>query len=88
MKDENKKVNYSDLIDLGFKKIEIHDYVHLSQYGYPYFILAYSESDDIISMEWSPVDCEVTLYINAQTYRRNISLEEVKDIIRMLNTKN
>lgn len=87
MKDENKKVNYSDLIDLGFKKIEIHDCVHLSQYGYPYFILAYGESDNEISMEWSPVNCEVNLYINAQTYRRNISLEEVKDIIRMLNTK-
>lgn len=81
------KVNYSDLIGLGFKKIDFNDNVHLKQYGYPYFILSYGEVGDTIIMEWSPVSQEVNLYINSQTYRKAISLEEVKHIIRMLETK-
>ena len=39
----NAKVNYSDLVKLGFKKMEINDCVHESQYGYPYFILTYGD---------------------------------------------
>ena len=80
------KVDYSDLIDLGFEKMEIEDYVHMTQYGYPYFILTYGNENDIISMEWSPVDREVNLYLNSRTYRRGISLEEVSQIINMLKS--
>lgn len=79
-----EKVNYSDLVELGFKKVEMNDCVHLSQYGYPYFILAYGEDDDQISMEWSPVSCEVNLYINSHIYQKGLTLDEVKDIIDML----
>lgn len=80
------KVNYSDLVGLGFKKIDFNDNVHLKQYGYPYFILSYGDVGDTIIMEWSPVTREVNLYINSQTYREGISLDEVKHIIRMLET--
>jgi hypothetical protein len=82
--DSYVKVNYSDLIELGFKKVEISDCVHFSQYGYPYFILAYGEEDEKVSMEWSPVTREVNLYINAHTYQTGLSLDEVKRIIDML----
>lgn len=78
------KVNYSDLIELGFKKVEISDCVHFSQYGYPYFILAYGEEDGKVSMEWSPVTSEVNLYINSHTYQTGLSLDEVKRVIYML----
>ena len=84
IKEGNIKVNYSDLVELGFQKVEFNDFVHLSQYGYPYFILAYGEDDDQISMEWSPVSREVNLYINTHTYQKGLSLEEVKKIIDML----
>ena len=81
------KVNYSDLVELGFKKIDFNDNVHLKQYGYPYFILSYGEVGDTVIMEWSPVTRQVNLYINSQTYRESISLDEVKDVVRMLNTE-
>ena len=81
------KVNYSDLVGLGFKKINFNDSVHLKQYGYPYFILSYGEVGDTVIMEWSPVSREVNLYINSQTYRKGISLDEVKHIKTMLETK-
>lgn len=82
----NTKVNYSDLVELGFKKMEIDDCVHQSQYGYPYFILTYGEEGEQVSMEWSPVTRQVNLYINSQTYREAISLDEVKHIKQMLET--
>ena len=81
----NKKLNYSDLVELGFNRVDFNDHVHLSHYGYPYFILAYGEEDDQVSMEWSPVTREVNLYINSHTYQKGLSLNEVKNIIDMLN---
>lgn len=84
---EENKVNYSDLLSLGFERIELKDKVHLSQYGYPYFILSYGNSDDILCMEWSPVSCEVNLYIKSRTYRTGISLEEVKHIVKLLESE-
>ena len=83
----NAKVNYSDLVKLGFKKMEINDCVHESQYGYPYFILTYGEEGEQVSMEWSPVSREVNLYLNSHTYRSGISLDEVKEIVRLLTTE-
>lgn len=84
LKENDVKVNYSDLEDLGFERIEMSDCVHMSQYGYPYFILAYGEENDKVSMEWSPVNREVNLYINTHTYKTGLSLDEVKRIIDML----
>jgi hypothetical protein len=84
IKEGNAKVNYYDLLDLGFKKEYLNDFVHLSQYGYPYFVLAYGNENDKVSMEWSPVSREVNLYINSHTYQRGLSLDEVKKIIKML----
>lgn len=84
---ENCKVNYSDLVELGFEKVELGDSVHLSRYGYSYFILSYGKDDDQISMEWSPVSREVNLYINSHTYQSGLSLEEVKDIIDMIEDR-
>lgn len=82
----NTKVNYSDLVELGFKKMDIDDCVHQSQYGYPYFILTYGEEGDQVSMEWSPVSREVNLYLNSHTYQTGLSLDEVKRIIYMLDS--
>ena len=81
----NTKVNYSDLVELGFKKMNIDDCVHQSQYGYPYFILTYGEEGDQVSMEWSPVSREVNLYLNSHTYQTGLSLDRVKKIIYMLD---
>ena len=87
VKESNEKINYADLIELGFRKVEFIDNVHLKQYGYPYFYLIYGEDDDMVIMEWSPVDREVNLYLNSQTYRSGISLDEVKEIVRLLTTE-
>lgn len=87
VKESNEKINYADLIELGFKRVELSDGVHLKQYGYPYFYLMYGEVDDVVIMEWSPVDREVNLYLNSQTYRSGISLDEVKEIVRLLTTE-
>ena len=84
-----EKVNYQELVELGFKRVEMSDdTVHYKQYGYPYFILAYGEDGvDQITMEWSPVNQEVNMYINSQTYQKGLSLDEVKDIVKMLKEK-
>ena len=82
----NTKVNYSDLVELGFKKMEIDDCVHQYQYGYPYFILTYGEEGEQVSMEWSPVSREVNLYINSHTFQTGLSLDRVKKIIYMLDS--
>ena len=85
MVENNAKVNYSDLIELGFKKINCsEDKVFISQYGYPYFFLAYGEEDDQVTLEWSPVDRNVNLYLNSHTYKTGLSLSEVKKIVNML----
>ena len=85
MVENNVKVNYSDLIELGFKKINCsNDTVFLSQYGYPYFFLAYGEEGDQVTLEWSPVDRNVNLYLNSHTYQSGLSLSEVKKIVNML----
>lgn len=84
MEKNNVKVDYCDLVDLGFKKMDIDDSVHMMQYGYPYFILTYGEENDQVSMEWSPVDKEVTMYINSQTYKRGLTLEEVEKLVNMI----
>lgn len=85
MSEGNNKINYSDLIKLGFKRVECSDSVHYNQYGYPYFYLVYGdENKDKVSMEWSPVSREANLYINARTYQKGLSLDKVKDIIEML----
>ena len=85
MEGYNETVNYADLVELGFRKINMEDRVHLKQYGYDYFVLFYGEDDDVLTMEWSPTDREVNLYINSMTYRTGLNLEEVKEIVRMLN---
>lgn len=84
-----EKVNYQELLELGFKRIEMSDdKVHYKRYGYPYFILAYGEDGvDQITMEWCPVDREVDLYINSHTYQKALSLDEVKNIVKMLKEK-
>ena len=85
MVENNTKVNYSDLIELGFKKINCSgDAVFLSQYGYPYFFLAYGEEGDQVTLEWSPVDRNVNLYLNSHTYQTGLTLSEVKKIVNML----
>lgn len=84
LKESKVKVNYSDLIEMGFEKEYLNDHVHLSQYGYPYFVLAYGKDTDKVSMEWSPVSREVNLYINTHTYQTGLSLDEVKRVIDML----
>ena len=83
----NEKVNYADLVELGFQKMNMEDRVHLKQYGYDYFILYYGECDDMLYLEWSPVSREVNVYIYAQTYRTGISLEEVKKIVELLKSE-
>lgn len=82
--ENNVKVDYCDLVDLGFKKMDIDDSVHMMQYGYPYFILTYGEENDQVAMEWSPVDKVVTMYINSQTYKRGLTLEEVEKLVNMI----
>lgn len=87
MEGYNEKVNYADLVELGFQKMNMEDRVHLKQYGYDYFILYYGECDDMLYLEWSPVSREVNVYIYAQTYRTGISLEEVKKIVELLKSE-
>jgi hypothetical protein len=86
MFEENStKLNYSDLLDLGFKKENIRDDSHFSQFGYTYFILAYGdEAANQVTMEWSPVSREVNLYLNGHTYQKCLTLDEVKRIVEIL----
>ena len=79
------KINYSDLLKLGFKRVDCEeDFCHKMQYGYPYFFLSYGEEGEQVSMEWSPTTREVNLYLNSQTYQTALTLVEVKKIVKML----
>jgi hypothetical protein len=79
------KINYSDLLEIGFKRIDCEeDICYQMQYGYPYFFLAYGEEKDQVTMEWSPSTREVNLYLNSQTYQTALTLFEVKKIVKML----
>ena len=82
---KNTKIKYSELKELGFKKIEMaDDLVHLRIYGYPYFILSYGD-EDTLSMEWSPTTREVNLYINSTIFKKSLTLDEVTQIIELVN---
>lgn len=79
------KINYSDLLKLGFKRVDCEeDVCHQKQYGYPYFFLVYGEEGEQVSMEWSPTTREVNLNLNSQTYQTALTLVEVKKIVKML----
>ena len=79
------KINYSDLLELGFKRIDCEeDVCHQMQYGYPYFFLSYGEDGDQVNLEWSPTTREVNLYLNSQIYQKALTLVEVKKIVKML----
>ena len=87
IKDGNNttKINYSDLLELGFKRIECEeDICHKMQFGYPYFFLSYGEENDQVSMEWSPTTREVNLYLNSQIYQTALTFDDVKKIVKML----
>ncbi len=82
------KINYSDLLQLGFKRIECEDDIcHKMQYGYPYFFLSYGEENDQVSMEWSPTTREVNLYLNSQIYQSTLTFDEVRHIVEMLEAE-
>ena len=82
------KINYSDLLQLGFKRIECkEDICHQVQYGYQYFFLSYGEENDQVSMEWSPTNREVNLYLNSQLYQSTLTLDEVRNIVEMLEAE-
>lgn len=82
------KINYSDLLELGFKRIDCEeDFCHKSKYGYPYFFLVYGEEEEQVSMEWSPTTREVNLYLNSHTYQTALTLYEVKKVVKMLEKK-
>lgn len=86
MTEKNNKVNYADLLELGFKKVNCSDdRAHYHQYGYPYFFLSYG--NDMIIMEWSPTDREVNLYLNSHLYQKGLTLDEVKKVIYCLSTQ-
>ena len=82
------KINYSDLLELGFKRIDCEeDVCHKSKYGYPYFFLVYGEEGEQVSMEWSPTTREVNLYLNSHTYQTALTFYEVKKVVKMLEKK-
>lgn len=82
------KINYSDLLELGFKRIDCEeDVCHKSKYGYPYFFLVYGEEGEQVSMEWSPITREVNLYLNSHTYQTALTFYEVKKVVKMLEKK-
>ena len=82
------KINYSDLLELGFKRIDCEeDFCHKSKYGYPYFFLVYGEEGEQVSMEWSPITREVNLYLNSHTYQTALTFYEVKKVVKMLEKK-
>ena len=79
------KINYSDLLELGFKRIDCEeDVCHKMKYGYSYFFLVYGDEGEQVSMEWSPTTREVNFYLNSQIYQTALTLVEVKKIVKIL----
>lgn len=78
------EINYKDLIDLGFKRIECKDEIFFNKYGFKYFFLSYNNGS--IGFNWGAITREVAMYIN-NIYYKNVNLEELKKIINLLESK-
>lgn len=75
------EINYKDLIDLGFKRIECKDEIFFNKYGFKYFFLSYNKGP--IGFNWSSTTRKTAMYINNRYYK-DVKLEEVKKIIPLL----
>lgn len=53
MQEKSHKVEYSFLLEQGFKKIDSYDNVFFNQHGYNYFIMTYKLKKNL-SVEWTP----------------------------------
>ena len=48
-----EKLDYKDLVELGFERVESHDLAWENRYGYEYFYLVYKLTDSV-SLLWFP----------------------------------
>lgn len=78
------KHTYKSVIALGFKRDESALYnVFFDKNGYKYFFCAYKINRKY-SLEW---DCEsrlVTLYKEHKTFKKDLSIDEIKEYIKLL----
>lgn len=79
-----EKLKFKDAIALGFKKDTTPvDEVFYNRHGFEYFIVV-KNLGKIYSMEWDIITHNVTLYKNHKEFKKNLSIEQVKEYINLL----
>jgi hypothetical protein len=77
------KFKYSEALEWGFKKWKGNDAVFFNEYGFQYFGLSL-ELKENISLEWTVIDNCIDIYKNNDLIKRNLSLDEVHLIIKLI----
>jgi hypothetical protein len=79
-----EKLKFKDAIALGFKKdTNTSDTVFYDKYGFEYFIVS-KKINKIYSMDWDIITHNVTLYKNYKTFKKELSIEQIKEYINLL----
>ncbi len=74
---------YSDILNLGFKRESMNDSVFFKQYGFECFYLDLKISKKY-SLSWDCITHNVTLYKNSNTFKKDLSMEQIKEYINLL----
>lgn len=84
------KINYKDVMDLGFEREDINDSIFFDQNGYNYFIvnkkLIESTAGETIELEWDSQTKQVTIHrydseANRLSKMDILSLKQLKEIV-------
>lgn len=70
-------INYKDVMDLGFKRKELHDPLFFNQYGFEWFIVQL-KLNDTLTLSW---DCNSRVVILRRMKKSDIkNILEIKDL--------
>lgn len=81
-----KEIRYKDIIDLGFKSVEISDKVFYDDYGYGYTYF-YCQLIKRIGIEWCQVrrTCEMVRYDKEENVKARMPIKDLQHLKEMIN---
>ena len=91
----SERINYADLIERGFNRIECHDTVFYDEMGYDYFVVQkviYKNHSKQVMLEWDTVNHHVNMIItdndggNIKGRIDDLTLEDIDNYITFFGT--
>ena len=84
-------IDYADVLELGFKRIELQDNLFFNQYGYHCFLMKFKISKTLY-FEWDCLSQKVFFFRNEEIDIKNkieiLNIESLKLIISFFKEKN